>query len=160
MSDIDRTIDQFAVTLLEKGVEIHGVHAAPWVADIEAALPMGLPRSYQSLIRRYSFPALDLNCVTLFGNTGERLDSELAAHVRPDRGTLQEVLLPAGYIQIGRPDTGDFDAICFDTNAKVGNREYPVVRIDHEQILCNGRVKVVEQVWPSFLRMAEQILRT
>jgi hypothetical protein len=68
------------------------------------------------------------------------------------------MLLPAGYIQIGRPDTGNFDAICFDANAKASNREYPVVRIDHEEILCNWRVKVVQEVWPSFFAMVEEFI--
>ncbi len=156
MSDIDRTIDRFASALAASGIIVSGIDAAPWVTAIEAALPKGLPRSYQSLIRRYSFLTFDLGSVTLFGNTGEDDDSELATHVSPRKGSLQEVLLPAGYIQIGRPDTGNFDAICFDSNVKANNREYPVVRIDHEEILCNWRVKVVEQVWPSFLAMVEE----
>jgi hypothetical protein len=158
MPDIDRTIDKFAAALAVSGITVCGIDAAPWVTAIEATLPKGLPRSYQSLLRRYSFLAFDLGGVTLFGNTGEDDDSELAAHVAPRKGSLQEVLLPAGYIQIGRPDTGNFDAICFDTNVKANNREYPVVRFDHEEILCNWRVKVVGQVWPSFFAMVEDFI--
>ena len=35
---------------------------------------------------------------------------------KPDSLDVSELLIPAGYVQIGRPDTGDFDAICFDLN--------------------------------------------
>jgi hypothetical protein len=158
VSDIDHIIDGFAEALGSRGIDIHRVEAPRWVTEVESALPKGLPRSYQSLIRRYSFPAFELDGVMLFGNTESGNESDLASHVRPDKGTLQEVLLPAGYVQIGRPDTGDFDAICFDTNVKVNNREYPVVRIDHEQILCNWRITVVEQVWLSFYSIVAKTL--
>jgi hypothetical protein len=158
MSANDRTIDQFAAALMAFGKEVHRVDVAPWVVEVEAALPKGLPHSYQSFIQRYSFPSFDVRGVTLFGNTGLGGDDELLSNVLPGKGTLQEVILPAGYIQIGRPDTGNFDAICFDTNVKANNREYPVVRIDHEQVLCNWRVKVVEQVWASFFSMVAEVL--
>ncbi len=34
---------------------------------------------------------------------------------------LSEFLIPAGYVQIDRPDGGDFDAICFDFNQQSQN---------------------------------------
>ncbi|PSH05032.1 MAG: hypothetical protein CXZ00_02425 [Acidobacteria bacterium] len=40
------------------------------------------------------------------------------------------------------------------------NRECPLVRIDHEEILCNWRIKVVEQVRPSFLKITVQVIQT
>ena len=71
------------------------------------------------------------------------------------KGSLSELLLPAGYFQIGRPDTGSFDAICFDLNDGKQNREHGIVLADHEEILSNGRVKICSQVWPSFRQFLE-----
>lgn len=66
--------------------------------------------------------------------------------------------LPAGYVQIGRPDTGDFDAICFDLNEPAQNREYRIVQVDHEDILCNWKVRVSGELWPSFIKLVEGAL--
>ncbi len=71
---------------------------------------------------------------------------------------LSELLIPAGYVQIGRLDTGDFDAICFDLNRKAQNREYPIVQVDHEDILCNSKVRVAGELWPSFVQLVESAL--
>ena len=71
------------------------------------------------------------------------------------RGSLSELLLPAGYVQIGRPDTGDFDAICFNMNGKSQNREHRIVQIDHEDILCNWKVRVSGQRWGSFTELVK-----
>jgi hypothetical protein len=73
----------------------------------------------------------------------------------PNEGSLSELLLPAGYVQIGRPDTGNFDAICFDLNAAKQNRECRIVRADHEEILCNFRVTITGELWPSFTNLLE-----
>ena len=42
------------------------------------------------------------------------------------RAASSELSSPAGYVQIGRPDTGNFDAICFDFNQK--SQVQPCVR--------------------------------
>ncbi|HLQ52392.1 MAG TPA: hypothetical protein VK129_12895, partial [Terriglobales bacterium] len=64
----------------------------------------------------------------------------------------------AGYVQIGRPDTGNFDAICFDLNKSAQNREYRIVQIDHEDVLCNWKVRVSGELWPSFIKLVESAL--
>jgi hypothetical protein len=74
------------------------------------------------------------------------------------KGSLSELLVPPGYVQIGRPEGGSFDAICFDSNQQAQNREYRVVQVDHEDILCNWKVRVMGQLWPSFVKLAESAL--
>jgi hypothetical protein len=74
------------------------------------------------------------------------------------KGSLSELLLPAGYVQIGRRDTGDFDAVCFDLNEKRQNREYRIVQVDHEDILCNWKVRVSGELWPSFTKLVDRVL--
>ena len=67
--------------------------------------------------------------------------TELLEVATSRKGSLSELLLPAGYFQIGRPDTGSFDAICFVMNTQAQNREYRIVLADHEEILSNLRVR-------------------
>ncbi|MGB8917916.1 MAG: hypothetical protein WCC89_13745, partial [Candidatus Sulfotelmatobacter sp.] len=51
-----------------------------------------------------------------------------------------------------------FDAICFDWNEPAQNREHRIVQIDHEDILCNWKVRVVGELWPSFIKLVEDAL--
>jgi hypothetical protein len=68
---------------------------------------------------------------------------------------MSKDLLPAGYVQIGRPEGGSYDPVCFDFNVPKQNREYGIVLIDHEEILCNSRIKVLQELWPSFRKLVE-----
>jgi len=69
-----------------------------------------------------------------------------------NEAVIADELLPAGYLQFGNPHEGNYDPICFDTN-KISNNEYPIVQIDHEEILCRSRIRVVKEVAPSFLEL-------
>jgi len=116
--------------------------------DLESKLPTRLPPSFQSFLSRYSFAPFDASGISFFGwgpTSPELFEVALA-----QKGSLSELLLPAGYFQIGRPDTGSFDAVCFDMNTQKQNREYRIVLADHEEILSNLRVKVSFELWPSF----------
>jgi hypothetical protein len=116
--------------------------------DLESKLPTRLPPSFESLLSRYSFAPFDASGISFFGwgpTSPELFEVALA-----QKGSLSELLLPAGYFQIGRPDTGSFDAVCFDMNTQKQNREYRIVLADHEEILSNLRVKISSELWPSF----------
>ena len=63
---------------------------------------------------------------------------------------LTEETGPAGFIQFGQAPGGDYDPVCFDTKSRNGKNDCRIVRIDHEEILCNYRVKVMEEIAPSF----------
>lgn len=122
----------------------------------EEKLPKRMPQSFESFLSRYSFPTFDVLGITLFGwdsDSNPYIEEASAA-----KGSLSELMIPAGYVQIGRPDTGDFDAICFDLNHRAPNRENRVVQVDHEDILCNWKVRVTSELWPSFVRLVESAL--
>ncbi len=75
-----------------------------------------------------------------------------------EKGSLSEVLLPAGYVQIGQPEGGSFDAVCFDMNERKQNREFRIVQIDHEEILIHRRIKIRRALWESFYKLVEHAL--
>jgi hypothetical protein len=121
-----RLIDSFAAKLKSQGVYVTRADNSALLEKLEALLPKKLPQSFESLLLRYSFPPFDAGGITFFGWESDH--GELFHVSPPAKGSLSELLLPAGYIQIGRPDTGDFDAVCFDLNAAKQNREYRIVR--------------------------------
>jgi hypothetical protein len=124
-----------------------------WIPDLERKLPKKFPPSYHSFISRYMFPAFEFGPVFLFGNTGYEIHSELKDKIFRDKAIADE-LLPAGYLQFGNPYEGNYDPVCFDTN-KINDNEYPIVQIDHEEILCRSRIRVVKVIAPSFLKLIE-----
>lgn len=131
-----------------------------WFEAFEQELHMKFPPSFQSLMSRYAFPAFQCGPVFLYANTGYELKSEhdftweFKERIFLDKG-LANVLLPAGYLQIGNPDGGIYDPVCFDTNNNNNYGEYPIVRIDHEWILCRSKIEIVEVVAQSFLELIE-----
>lgn len=148
-------VDAFTSKLKAQGMAIRREDNASRLQDLEAQLPKRLPPSFESLLSRYSFPVFDASGISFFG--WGPASTELVEVASPQKGSLSELLLPAGYFQIGRPDTGSFDAICFDMNTQAQNREYRIVLADHEEILSNLRVRIRSELWPSlqeFLKMA------
>jgi hypothetical protein len=141
-----------------RGVPIRAEDNAQRLRIFEEKLPKHMPQSFESFLSRYSFPAFDVLGITLFEWDCDSNKYTLEASA--PKNSLSELLIPAGYVQIGRPDTGDFDAICFDLNRQAQNRECRVVQVDHEDILCNWKVRVTGELWPSFVKFVEAALST
>jgi hypothetical protein len=156
MSTADELIDSFAAMVKGRGVPIRAEDNALRLHVFEEKLPKRMPQSFESLLSRYSFPAFDILGITLFD--WDSASNKYIVEASAPKNSLSELLIPAGYVQIGRPDTGDFDAICFDLNRQTQNREYRVVRVDHEDILCNWKVRVTGELWQSFIKFVESAL--
>ena len=139
-----------------RGVPIRAEDNASRLRALQERLPKRIPQSFESLLSRYSFPTFDVFGISLFGWDSD--STAILGEASAPKNSLSEVLIPAGYVQIGRPATGHFDAICFDLNHHAQNREYRVVQADHEEILCNRRVRVTEELWPSFAKLVESAL--
>jgi hypothetical protein len=157
-SATDKLIESFAALVKQQGVPIRDEGNKSRLALFEGKLPKRLPQSFASFLSRYSFPAFDVLGITLFGwdsDSNPYIEEASAAE-----GSLSELLLPAGFVQIGRTDAGGFDAICFDWNKPAQNREYRIVQVDHEDILCNSKVRVSAELWPSFIELVEAALST
>jgi hypothetical protein len=155
MSDMDaeELAHAFASGLKAKGTTVRPEDNSSRLHNLEAQLARCLPPSFESFLSRYSFQSFDASGISFFGWGPE--STELREVASPKKGSLSELLLPAGYFQIGRLDTGSFDAVCFDMNTQKQNREYRIVLADHEEILCNLRVKIRSELWPSFRKFLE-----
>jgi hypothetical protein len=127
------------------------------LSQLYQRLPATFPPLYEELILSYRWAEVDLVLVTLLPNPlGPDLSGLSEAIFRDPE--LVEILLPNGLLQFGKPGGGDYDPICFDTRARGKNGEAPVVRVDHEEILCNHRLKVTDRIAPTFRAFAEAII--
>jgi len=131
-----------------------------WFEAFDQKFHLKFPPSFQSLMSRYAFPAFQCGPVFLYANTGYEIQLaqdftwEFKERIFKDKG-LVEALLPAGYLQIGNPHETDYDPICFDTKNCTDNGECPIVGIDHEEILCRSKIRVVKVIASSFLELIE-----
>jgi hypothetical protein len=127
------------------------------LAPIYAKLPAHFPPLYEQLVLSYRWATVDLGSFRLLANPpGEDL-AGLLAQITTDAG-LQKTLIPAGYIQFGRGPDMDYDPVCFDVKSRTKSKDYRIVKLDHEQILCNCRVKVVAELAPSFEQLVIQTI--
>lgn len=155
-TNTNKLIASFAARLKALGVPIRDENNKSRLALFENKLPKRLPQSFATFLSRYSFPSFDVAGISLFGWDSD--PNPYAEEAAAPKGSLSELLLPAGYVQIGRPDTGNFDAVCFDLNKNNQNREYRIVQVDHEEILCNWRVRVAGELWPSFTKLVDSVV--
>lgn len=126
---------------------------------IYAKLPARFPRLYEKLVLTYRWEEVDLGLYRLIANPpGEDL-SGLLVQISKDPA-LWNALRIAGYIQFGKGPDLDYDPVCFDLKARKKNGDCRIVKIDHEEILCNNRLKVVSEIAPSFEDLMQHTIET
>ena len=128
-----------------------------WIDVLEAKLPCPFPPAFRSLVRRYVYPDFTVGPLWILANTGEPLYHEMSEFIVRDKH-LNKVLHQHGYQQFARPDGGSYDPICFDTRRKLKGGEYPIVRVEHEAVLCHSRIGKVWEIAPSFLAFVVEVV--
>ena len=151
--NVHEIIDKFVASVDSAEANFRRVENAFWVDEFEAKLPKHLPASFRSLITRYSFAPFDCGALSFFAKLGDGSNEDLSVAILRDR-FISDATLQAGFVQFARPSCGSYDPICFDTNRSRSRREFPIVRLDHEAILCRDRIRVIETVEDSFLKFA------
>ncbi len=84
----------------------------------------------------------------------------LAEEIFKDPG-LVESLIPGGLIQFGKGPDINYDPVCFDIKNRRKDGDYRIVRVDHvdhEEVLCNSRIRIVAELAPSFRDLVNKIL--
>ncbi len=132
---------------------------ASWLSELERQLPFPLPPTVRSLISRYLFPSFDAGPLTFFsvGCDSDRL-LEFRWAIRGDPH-MSPFLLKNGFVQFARPAGGSYDPVCFDFRNSHRKREPSVVRIDHEEILCNERLRILETLAPGLDVLLDETTR-
>lgn len=132
-------IDRFVEVAEGAGADFSPIQRAPWIDALEAKLGLRLPESFHSLVTRYEFAPFDLGGIAFYGNTGLHDLDEMPIAIFRDVHLAQGTQ-GGGLLQFARPATGEYDPICFDTTVQRHKYEYPIVQIDHEQILSFNRI--------------------
>jgi hypothetical protein len=107
------------------------------------------PSLYESLILNYRWAELDLVICRLLANEPAGDLTPLLTEIRRDRN-LYSTLMPNGYLQFGRGADVDYDPVCFDFRRRQKNGDCRIVKLDHEEILINGRIQEVSELAPNF----------
>ena len=151
-------IDEFVLKIDPVGDAFRRVESAPWIDALEAGLPKRLPASFRSLVTRYIFPPFNAAGLSFFENHSvDELHDGLSGAIFNDR-FIADATLSSGYIQFARPQDGSYDPVCFDARHSVSNREFPIVRLDHEDILCREHIRAVATVSDSFYRFVADLV--
>jgi len=121
-------------------------------------LPAKFPQLYEQLVLSYRWQKSDVReGFLLLPNPHGGDLTGLADAIFRDKGMYSE-MLPSGFIQFGCRAAYDYDPICFHTG-NCTSLDYPIVVLDHEEILCNWRIKIVDTIASSFREFVEAIVQ-
>jgi len=123
--------------------------------SIYQELPARFPRLFEELVLSYRWAEVDLGKYRLLANPP---GSDLSGFFQqmsnaPD---IWSALLPGGFLPFGKGPDMDYDPVCFDVKSRKQGGDCRIVKIDHEEILCNHRVNVVSELAPSFHQLVLQ----
>ncbi|HEY2913919.1 MAG TPA: hypothetical protein VGK21_11210 [Candidatus Angelobacter sp.] len=128
-----------------------------YLQEVYAELPCAFPPLFERLLLSYRWAEVDLDTYRLLANPpGNDLNGFFQQMTNDP--FLWDALLPAGFLQFGKGPDLDYDPVCFDIKTRKKEGDCRIVKIDHEEILCNDRVKVVAELAPSFYQLVLQTI--
>ncbi len=164
---LDEFVAAFAFNAEVDAYDEHGQPLPPPVAcatdahelePLYALLPGRFPPLYEQLILSYRWPPVELPYFVLLPNPPGRTLDGLLAQMRRDNG-LWTTLLPNGCVPFGKAGGGHYDPICFDIRHRQKDGDCPLVRVEHEAILCFDRIGETFIVATSFRDLVETFVR-
>jgi hypothetical protein len=162
--DTDRSITSNTGELQSDGLDDFGYKPKPVqfqtvstaIDLLYQSLPLRFPPLFEKLLLSYRWPEVDLGRYRLAANLPGSDLSGFFNEISRDQ-YLWETLISAKYLPFGKGSNIDYDPVCFDTASRTG-RKRRIVKIDHEEILCNSKIKIVSELAPSFLDLVLQTL--
>jgi hypothetical protein len=136
--------------------QIQPASSTPWLDELDRRLSQKWPKSYRSLVRRYSFCNFEVGPVMFYANSGQELSYELSNKVTKDKH-LFATLNERGYLPFGQPNETNYDPVCFDMQRR-SRQDAPIVQLDHEEILIRTRIQVVHEIAPSLAMFMRQVI--
>ena len=91
-----------------------------------------------------------------FAGQSRRLRPDGASRGSGERRRTQGEPDSPGFIQFGQGPDVDYDPVCFDIKPQTPRKDYRIVKLDHKEILCHHRAKVVAEIAPSFEQLVLQ----
>jgi len=161
--DLDPVAKQLSVGTIREFDQLERWRPIQVTTDLAAldslyqSLPGRLPKLFEHLLLHFRWAEVDLDLYTLSPNPpGNDLSGWLAQASRDK--VMWPFLLRAGYIPFGKGPHMHYDQICFETKSRKKGDECRIVQIDHEEVLCNERLKVVREIAPTFRSLVEQTI--
>ena len=103
---------------------------------LEQLFEFKISNSYRMLLNDYDYDSFSIAEIDFYGSF------DLIKKIQKDNA-LYMALRKARMIQIGRPYCRSYDHVCIDGNAKRKRGELPLVRVCHECILINDKIKKI-----------------
>jgi len=116
---------------------------------IYSRVPARFPPLYERLVLTYRWAQVHLPHYTLLANPPGSDLRGLLGQMSKDK-IIWPFLSHRGYIQFSKGPDMDYDPVCFDLSSRKKGGEYRIVKIDHEEILCNDRLRIVSELAPTF----------
>ena len=125
--------------------------------SLQSRLPARLPKLFERLLLNFRWAEVDLDLYTLTANPlGNDLSRWLSEASRDK--FLWNFHLRSGYIPFAKGHDMDYYRIRFETKSRKKGDECRIVKIDHEEVLCNERIKIVSELAPSFRSLVERTI--
>lgn len=122
-----------------------------------AAVPGPFPPLYEALVLSYRWPEVDLGgFARLLGNPPGPSLKGLVGEITRDP-VLTDVLFARGLVPFGRA-SDRYDPVCFDTARRRPDGDCPVLRVEHEAALCDGRIVEQWEMADSFRLFVEVVV--
>lgn len=121
-------------------------------------LPARFPPLFERLVLSYRWAEVDLQLYTLLANPPGPDLSRFFEQISKDPA-LWAALIPVGFLQFAKGPDMDYDPVCFDIKSRKKSGDCRVVKIDHEEILCNNRIKIVAELAPTFEELVRRTIR-
>ncbi|HET7258801.1 MAG TPA: hypothetical protein VFI75_03710 [Candidatus Acidoferrum sp.] len=159
-SNLDDIAGQFTVTN-DIPNQVSYWRPLPQITDasaldpLYAELPARFPPLFEKLLLSYRWPEVDLRLYRIHGNPIGTDLSGFLGRITKDH-FLFNFAVKNGYIPFGKGGDMDYDPVCFDLRSRKKNREFEIVKLDHEEILCNERIRVAANLAPSFEQLVKQ----
>ena len=119
------------------------------IDDFYKACPHRLPPLYEELVLGYRWARVDLGRFRLLANPPGAELNGILSQMRRDKALWKE-LTAKGYVQFGMASDLNYDPVCFDTSRRQPDGDCRVVQLDHEEILCNSRIRELGELARSF----------
>lgn len=121
-------------------------------------LPERFPPLYEELLVSYRWLEVELvGFVKLYANPIEPTFDGLLSQMTCDKAMV-EILFSRNLLPFGTASDGCYDPICFDRSRVLSDGESPIVRVEHESMLCEGQLGRVQPVSPTFRAFVAKIL--
>jgi hypothetical protein len=146
---VKNLLEKYRQLLQKSGIEFEKLDSAPWIDLWEKNAGLKFPEVFRTLVTNFSYFPFSIGEIRLFSNMGIKHYDEMVEAISKDKIIYKQTRMNK-YLHFARPEGGSYDPICFDLN-KATNNDAPIVLLDHKEMLCFDRVKVISKISDSFL---------